>query len=344
MKRSSELLQIAASLQLITRGKTEMNEIPYQSSEMAELDLSSLADENIQEGHKSGFVVVAGRPNVGKSTLMNALLRQKLAIVSPRPQTTRNRQLGILTTADYQIIFVDTPGLVKPRHNLDEYMVDKANESLSDADIVLWLVDASEPPGPGDRAIADKLSDFSAGPTLLLGLNKSDLLKPEDVLERTGAYCSLMPEAEWLLLSALRGDGVDALLQMLIQMLPEGPRYYPIDQTTDLFIRDIAAELIREQIFLQMRDELPYGTAVVIEKFTERENGVTYISSIIYVERDSHKKIIIGASGSQLRKIGSAARKEIEELIGSKVFLEMWVKVEPNWRKNKEVLKRLGYS
>ncbi len=321
-----------------------MNEIPYKPSEMAELDLSSLAEEKINEGHKSGFVAVAGRPNVGKSTLMNAFLRQKLAAVSPRPQTTRSKQLGILTTADYQIIFVDTPGLVKPRHKLDEYMVDTANKSLQDADIVLWLVDATVYPGPGDRAIAKIFRDFPKDLALLLGLNKSDLLKPKDVLERTRAYCSLVPKAEWLLFSALKGDGLDTLLQMLIDMLPEGPRFYPIDQTTDYFIRDIAGEFIREQIFLQMRDELPYGAAVVIEKFEERENGVTYISSTIYVERESHKKIIIGKKGSQLQKIGSAARREIEELVGSKVFLEMWVKVEPNWRKNKEVMKRLGYS
>ena len=321
-----------------------MNEIPYQPSEMSELDLSSLAEEEIKEGHKSGFVAVAGRPNVGKSTLMNAFLRQKLAAVSPRPQTTRSKQLGILTTADYQIIFVDTPGLVKPRHKLDEYMVDTANESLRDADIVLWLVDATVYPGPGDRVIAKIFRDFPTDLALLLGLNKSDLLKPEDVLDRTRVYCSLLPEAKWLLFSALKGDGLNALLQMLIEMLPEGPRYYPLDQTPDYFIRDIAAEFIREQIFLQMRDELPYGAAVIIEKFEERENGVTYIYSTIYVERQSHKKIIIGTKGSQLQKIGSAARKEIEELVGSKVFLEMWVKVEPNWRKNKEALKRLGYS
>jgi len=321
-----------------------MNEIPYQPSEMAELDLSSLADEDIQDGHKSGFVAVAGRPNVGKSTLMNALLHQKLAAVSHRPQTTRSRQLGILTTTEYQIIFVDTPGLVKPRHKLDEYMVDSARNSLQDADIVLWLVDASEPPGSSDRIIAGTLRDLSADQKLILGVNKADLLKPEDVLIRTGEYCSLVPESEWLLFSALKGNGLDALLQLLIQMLPDGPRYFPADQTTDFFVRDIAAELIREQIFLQMREELPYGTAVVIEKFTEREDGLTQISSTIYVERESHKKIIIGAKGTQLRKIGTAARKEIEELVGSKVFLEMWVKVEPNWRRNKDVLKRLGYS
>lgn len=321
-----------------------MNDTDQNTSEMAELDLGSLEDDNLVAGHKSGFVAVVGRPNVGKSTLMNGLLRQKLAIVSPRPQTTRIRQLGILTKPEYQIIFVDTPGLIKPRHKLDSFMVDTATESLQDAEILLWLVDASEPPGPGDRAIAKTLAEPSSRGVQLLVMNKSDLLQPGEVIERTEEYAALLPKAEWLLISALKKDGLDALLQIIILNLPEGPRYYPIDQTTDLFIRDIAGELIREQIFRLLRDELPYGTAVVIDKFKKRENEVTYISSTIYVERDSHKKIIIGSKGSQLRQIGAAARREIEELIGSKVFLEMWVKVEPNWRRNKDILKRLGYA
>ena len=321
-----------------------MNEQTYESSEMAELDLSSLAEEALPEGHKSGFVAVAGRPNVGKSTLMNALLKQKIAIVSPRPQTTRSNQLGILTRPEYQIIFVDTPGLVKPRHKLDEFMVSEADNSIHDADVVLWLVEANEWPGPGDKNIAATLLELPGTTPVVLGINKADLLRPDSVIPRTEAYRALLPEAGWLLFSALHGDGVDVLLQMIVDVLPEGPRYYPADQTTDAFMRDIAAELVREQIFLQLREELPYGTVVQVEEFKERESGVTYIGATIYVERENHKRIIIGAKGARLREIGSAARRQIEEMLQSKVYLEWWVKVEPNWRRNKKALKRFGYS
>jgi len=316
----------------------------YRPSEMADLDLNSLADDQLPEGHKSGLVAVAGRPNVGKSTLMNAFLKQKLAIVSPRPQTTRIRQLGILTQPMYQIIFVDTPGLMKPRHKLDEFMVASADDSVRDADIVLWLVDAGEEPGAGDKNIAVLLEKLSKEINIILAINKSDLLSPEEVNDRTSAYRDLLPDAEWILISALKDYGLDALLKILIEKLPEGPRFYPADQTTDAYVRDVAAELIREQIFLQMRDELPYGTVVQVDEYKERDNSVTYIKATIYVERDNHKRMIIGAKGSQLRKIGAAARQEIENLIGGRVFLDLWVKVEPQWRRNENALKRFGYS
>jgi GTP-binding protein Era len=316
----------------------------YEPSEMAELDLGSLAEDQIPEGHKSGIVAVAGRPNVGKSTLMNAYLRQKIAIVSPRPQTTRSRQLGILTEPDYQIIFVDTPGLIKPRHKLDEYMVTAADNSIRDADFILWLVDASEPVGAGDKFIAGTLKGLVDESSVILAMNKSDLLAPDEVIERSSAYHELMPGAEWILISAANGNGLDQLLQMIVNALEEGPRFYPADQTTDSFVRDIAAELIREQIFLKMRDELPYGTAVAVDEFKERENGIIYIKATIFVERDNHKKIIIGAKGSQLRLIGAAARREIEELIEQKVYLDLWIKVVPNWRRDDAALKRLGYA
>jgi GTPase len=314
----------------------------YRHSEMAELELASLEDETIPDDHRSGFVAVAGRPNVGKSTLMNALLQQKLAIVSPRPQTTRTNQLGILTRPTYQMIFVDTPGLIRPRHKLDEFMVSLADEALRDADVILWVVDASELPGEGDQIIAGNLQ--AAADRVILGLNKADLLQPDEVLPRSEACRALLPDSDWLLFSALHGHGLPALLEMLIGRLPQGPRYYPVDQTTDAFVRDIAAELIREQIFLQMREELPYGTAVLVDEFKERDNGVTYIHATIFVERDGHKKMIIGGKGSQLRAIGAAARRQIEELIQGKVYLELWVKVEPNWRRDADALRRLGYN
>lgn len=299
---------------------------------------------DINEGHRSGFVAVIGRPNVGKSTLINGLLQEKINIVSPRPQTTRSRQLGILTTADYQIIFMDTPGLMQPRHKLDEFMVETAVDSLNEADVVLFLVDGSEPVGPGDQAIAEQMHGLDDSSTVILAINKSDVTAPENVMPHTEAYRALLPNATWIFFSARTGNGRNELLDLIVQALPEGPRYYPADQVTDIYLRDMAAEFIREQVMLQLRDEIPYSVAVQVEQFKERDNGTTYIGANIIVERDNHKAIVIGAKGSQLRQIGAAARKELEELLEGKVFLELWVKVEPKWRHNEQALKRLGYT
>lgn len=300
--------------------------------------------ENEPAGHRSGFVAVIGRPNAGKSTLMNTFLQDKIAIVTPRPQTTRTRQLGILTTEMYQIVFIDTPGIMKPRHKLDEYMVEVATDSLQDADVVLWLVDAAEPVGGGDRAIARQLAELDESIPIIIGMNKSDLLKPDQVMPRTEAYQQLLPRGQWILFSATDGNGRNKLLDLIVQNLPEGPRFYPPDQITDVYLRDMAAEFIREQIFLQLREEIPYGAAVQVIDFKERDNGTTYISANIYVERDNHKRIIIGNKGSQLKKLGETSRKELEELVGGKVFLELWVKVDPKWRENERSLRRLGYT
>lgn len=300
--------------------------------------------EEVPEGHKAGFVTLVGRPNVGKSTLFNAFMQQKLAIVTPRPQTTRQRQLGIITEPAYQVVFIDTPGLLKPRHKLDEFMVQTANEALSDADVVVFLVDGSEPPGPGDRIIAGQLAALGESAQVILAINKADQMKADQVIPHSEAYRALLPDAPWIVFSAANGAGRDELWDMIIAALPENPPYYPADQVTDLFVRDLAAELIREQILLQLRDEIPYGTAVAIQEFKERENGVTYISANIYVEREAHKPILIGAKGQQLQQIGAAARKEIETLVEGKVFLELWVKIEPKWRRNEKALRRLGYS
>lgn len=297
------------------------------------------------EGFKSGFVALAGRPNVGKSTLMNAFMQQKIAIVTPRPQTTRTRQLGIITEPDYQMIFVDTPGIIRePRHKLDEYMLDSADEVLSEVDVILWLVDSSEAPGPEDKAIAAKLQALDERTRVILGINKLDALPAEQVLSRSEAYRTLLPDADWIMFSALTGAGLSELLEMLKNEMPEGPMFYPPEQITDVFLRDIAAEMIREQLMLQLRDEVPYGTAVQVLDFKERPGEPTYISANIFVERDSHKGIIIGSKGAQLRKIGAAARKEIEAMLDEKVFLDLWVKVEPRWRRDENALKRLGYS
>lgn len=296
-------------------------------------------------GHKSGFVTVVGLPNAGKSTLLNTLLAQKIAIVTPRPQTTRTRQLGILTAPTYQIIFMDTPGIIKaPRHKLDAFMLEAATETLSDADVILWVADAATPPHAGDKAIAAELQPLSARTPIIIAINKSDLIPPEQVLPICAAYQALLPQAKWLLISALHGHGCDELRQMLVEALPTGPRYYPAEQITDTYLRDIAAEMIREQLLLQVQDEIPYGAAVRVVEFKERENGVTYIAANVFVERESHKKILIGAKGAQLRQIGAAARREIEKLVEGKVFLELWVKVEPKWRRNEQALQRFGYS
>ena len=301
-------------------------------------------DYDTNENHRSGFVAVIGRPNVGKSTLINGLLQEKINIVSPKPQTTRSRQLGILTTADFQIVFMDTPGLMQPRHKLDEFMVETASESLNEADVVLWLVDGSEPVGAGDRAIAEMVAQVDENVTVILAINKSDITALENVVPHTEAYRALAPEATWIFFSAQTGNGRSELLDLIVQALPHGPRYYPADQLTDIYLRDMAAEFIREQVMLQLRDEIPYGVAVQVDQFKERDNGVTYIGANIFVERDNHKAIVIGAKGSQLRKIGAAARKELETLVEGKVFLELWVKAEPKWRHNEKALKRLGYS
>ncbi len=298
----------------------------------------------VPENHQSGYVAVVGRPNVGKSTLMNVLLQEKIAIVTPRPQTTRTRQLGILTEDAYQIIFMDTPGIMRPRHKLDEFMVETAVDSLDDADVILWLVDASVRPGKMDKQIATQLESVPKTTPIILGMNKADLLKPAQVMPHSGAYHDLLPVAKWVLFSALKGSGCDEILQLLVQALPQGPRFYPADQVTDSYLRDIAAEFVREQIMLRLRDEIPYGVAVQVDEFKERPNGTTYIGATVFIERQSHKQIIIGAKGQQLRSIGQSARQEIERVLEGKVYLELWVKVTPKWRRNEKALRRLGYS
>jgi GTP-binding protein Era len=319
---------------------------------MTEIEPSNLPDVQetdalfaVPPGHRSGYVALVGRPNVGKSTLLNAFMRQKIAAITPRPQTTRTRQLGIITEPGYQMIFIDTPGIIsKPRHELDQFMVETALETLEDADVILWILDMSEPVGSIDREIAARLATLAPGSRIILALNKIDLVPPEEALSRTQSYLGLLPNVAWFHVSAFEGLGVVELLARLVDALPEGPRYYPADQITDVFIRHIAGEMIREQLMLQLRDEVPYGTAVQVRDFKERENGTVYISADIFVESQSHKSIVIGKGGTQLKQLGAAAREQIEELVGGKVFLELWVKVEPNWRRSERLLKQFGYS
>ncbi len=293
--------------------------------------------------HRSGFVVVAGRPNVGKSTLINALLGQKVMIVSPRPQTTRNRLLGILTRDDAQVIFVDTPGIHRPLHRLGEVMVETAAAALAEADVVLWLVDVSEPPTAEDQQVATVLAHLPTTTPLILGLNKCDRLAQDSKQSTIDAYQALAPRAEALLCSATRGDNLDALLARLIAALPPGPRLYPEDEITDQPERFIAAELIREQALLHLRDEVPHAVAVLVNEFKERSEQLVYIAAVIYVERETQKGILVGKDGQMLKQIGQGARREIEAMLGRQVFLDLWVKVRPKWRTKEEELRRLGY-
>ncbi len=293
---------------------------------------------------RSGFIAILGKPNAGKSTLVNTLLGQKIAAVSPRPQTTRRRQLGILTTTDAQLVFVDTPGVHTPRHKLGQFFNQEAEEALDGVDIILFLVDASTEPDEDDQRIANLLSSLRRKPELVLGLNKLDLL-PAEVLEvRRAKYQALAPEALALAFSATSRLGLDELIAALTTRLPIRPAEFPEEQLTDLFEREIAAELIREAALIFLRDEVPHALAVRMDEFTERGEEGAYIAATLFVERDSQKGIVIGEGGAMLKKIGSAARKEIEAMSGRKVFLELRVKLSKNWRDDEDALRRFGYK
>lgn len=297
-----------------------------------------------EQAFKSGFVTLIGRPNVGKSTLINRLLQQKVAAVSPRPQTTRRRQLGILTTDEYQIIFMDTPGIHKGKDRLDEYMNSTAQETILDADIAAWIVDASTEPQSEDLMIADILKSMPRLPTLVLLLNKIDTLTDEERMARKQAYSALVESTVVCEISALHGEGQEDLLTVLLSYLPEGPLYYDREQITDFYEREIAADLIRQACLEELRDEIPHGIAVRVDEYKERSDEQTYIHATIIVIRDSHKGMVIGKGGLMLKQIGTLARKEIEEMTGSKIFLELRVKTNKNWRNNPEILKYLGFA
>ena len=292
----------------------------------------------VPEGHRSGFVAIIGKPNVGKSTLLNTWMGQKIAAVSPKPQTTRNRLLGILTLPTAQIIFIDTPGIHLPHTKLGDYMVSSAIQALHEADVVLFLVDASEPPSKADEAIAGYCSEIQA--PVVLVLNKSDLSS------KAGNRRLYQELGKWhssAAISALHHSGCQQLLESVIELLPLGPRFYPEDQPTDQQERFIAAELIREQALKQLEQEVPHSIAVVVDEFKERDNGDVYIAATILCEKESQKGIIIGKGGSRLKQIGKEARLELEELVQSRVFLELWVKVRANWRQDERILRDLGY-
>lgn len=301
------------------------------------------ADEGIPPGHRSGFVAVIGKPNVGKSTLMNALLGQKVAIVSPKPQTTRRRLHGILTLEHAQIIFMDTPGIHRPLHKLGEAMVYAAQQAIEDADVLLWLVDVTHAPTKEDQQIAELVVQRGEVP-LLLALNKIDAVDGARLRANQAAYLALTDPTGWLPISATRGDNLEELLTWIVDHLPEGPRYYPPDLVTDQPERFIAAELIREQVLYFTRQEVPHAVAVAVEEFEERSEDLTYIRATIFVERATQKAILLGEGGQMIKQIGQAARKEIERLVGTRVYLDLWVKVRPKWRRREEELRRMGYA
>ncbi|MEW6650256.1 MAG: GTPase Era [Chloroflexota bacterium] len=294
--------------------------------------------------HRSGYVALVGRPNVGKSTLMNALLGQKIAAISPRPQTTRRRQLGILSLPNAQIVFVDTPGMHQPAHKLGEYMNQTAEDALKSADIILWLVDGSVTPTDEDQRIAARLLSMKNLPPVLLGVNKIDLLAADLHTERASAYRALYSFEHVAAFSAADGSGQDNLLTLLTACLPPGEPLFDPDQVTDLYEREIAAELIREAALHHLRDEIPHAMAVRVDEFTERDETGAYIHATLLVERENHKAIVIGKGGEMLKKIGSTARREIEAMSGRKVYLELRVKVNLNWRNKPDALRWLGYA
>ena len=298
----------------------------------------------ISSEYRAGYVALVGRPNVGKSTLMNSLLGQKIAAVSMRPQTTRQRQLGILTLDSTQAIFMDTPGLHVPVHKLGEFMNQVAEDALKDADVIVWLVEANSLPTEEDRLIASKLRGLKHPPPVVLALNKLDLLPEEELPARMEIYRGLMPRAETLAFSATTGANQDVLLSAILQRLPKGAPFFSQDQLTDFYERDIAADLIREAALLHLREEIPHGVAVRIDEYTERGESGAYIAATVFVERESHKAIAIGKGGDMLKRIGSTARREIETMSGRKVFLELRVKVNKNWRDKPDALRWLGYT
>lgn len=291
---------------------------------------------------KSGFVAVVGRPNVGKSTLINALIGDKIVIVSDKAQTTRNRIICVYTDEEKQIVFMDTPGIHKPKHKLGEFMVDAAIESLKEIEAVLFVVAGNEKRGPGDNFILEQLKKVKV--PVFLVINKIDTLERKEILKTIVTYQEAYPFAGIIPISAKEKDNLDEVLKVLTDVLPEGPQYFPEDMITDQPERLIIADIVREKILLKTRDEVPHAIAVDVDEMKTRDDGMTYVRATIYCERDSQKGIIIGKRGAMLREIGGEARVDIERLLATKVYLDLWVKVKKDWRNKSGMLSELGYK
>lgn len=295
-----------------------------------------------QEEFKSGFVAVIGRPNVGKSTLINSLIGQKVVIMSDKPQTTRNRIMCVLTQDDAQILFLDTPGIHKPKHRLGEYMVKAAENTLREVDLILFVVDASEGFGAGEEYILERLSQVKT--PVMLVVNKVDKMSREELLPIIKDYAAKRDFTSVVPISALHKDNLECLVKEVKSYLPDGPHYFPEDMVTDQPERLVIAELIREKVLHATREEIPHAIAVDIEEIKQRPNDDVYVRAVIYVERDSQKGIVIGARGALLKEIGKMARLDIENLLGSKIFLDLWVKVKKDWRNKEGSLRSFGYD
>jgi len=298
---------------------------------------------NTNTNYKSGFVSIIGRPNVGKSTFLNRVIGQKIAIMSDKPQTTRNKIQGVYTQDDAQIVFIDTPGIHKPKHKLGDFMMKVAQNTLKEVDLILFMINAKEGLGRGDEFIIEKLKETST--PVYLVINKIDEVHPDELLPLMETYKSLFDFKEIIPISALQGNNVETLLEQIKQFLPEGPQYYPADQVTDHPERFIVSELIREKVLHLTREEVPHSIAVAIDSMKKRERGdIVDIQATIVVERDSQKGIVIGKQGKVLKEVGQKARMDIEALLGSKVFLELWVKVQKDWRNKQSQLRDFGFN
>jgi GTP-binding protein Era len=301
-------------------------------------------EENSESEFRSGFVALIGKPNVGKSTLLNRLLGQPIAGVSAKPQTTRRRQLGILTAKDYQIVFVDTPGLTDAKDKLSKSINSEVQFALNDSDLLLLLVDASNPQDTMDEKLLEAIQASRTQPPALVVFNKADRLNKSSFSQLSALYREKLPNARTLQISALDGAGVKTMLQEIVSLLPLGPQYFPDEQVTEDYERDIAAEMIRAVCMDMLSEEIPYSIATQVQSYKERENGILYIEATIFVERDSQKAIVIGRKGQMIREIGTKAREELEKSTGQKVFLELVVKVQKDWKNDPFFLKQIGLS
>lgn len=305
--------------------------------------MNKLFDDTQVQGYKSGFISIIGRPNVGKSTFLNRVIGQKIAIMSDKPQTTRNKVQGVLTLQDAQMIFIDTPGIHKPKHKLGDFMMKVATNTLKEVDLILFMINATEGYGRGDEFIIEKLKNVNT--PVFLVVNKIDAIHPDELLPLIEQYQSLYPFAAVVPISALEGNNVEILLGQIKEHLPEGPQFYPADQVTDHPERFIISELIREKVLHLTREEIPHSVAVVIDSIKKMDKSETInVMATIIVERDSQKGIVIGKQGKMLKEVGSRARIDIENLLGSKVFLELWVKVQKDWRNKASQLRDYGFN